>query len=114
MNDNRSLTLADVAPLPWRQDKRMPTAAICSDQSGTKVLATKEGHAFPQREKIEQIFLVAEINRRVNAFDGMLAAMEAVLAHVEDEGIRRVSNQCTLCFSHRKLLRDAIALAKGP
>jgi hypothetical protein len=36
-------------------------------------------------------------------------AIEDVLAHVEDMDLKRVNNQCTLCFSHRKMLREALA-----
>lgn len=38
----------------------------------------------------------------------LLEAAKAVLAHVEDETAWRHGSQCTLCFSYRKALRDAI------
>lgn len=38
----------------------------------------------------------------------LLEAAQAVLTHVEDETARRMGTQCTLCFSYRKALRDAI------
>lgn len=43
----------------------------------------------------------------------LLAACKTVLAHVEDMDAPRVGNQCTLCHTHRKILREAIAKAEG-
>jgi hypothetical protein len=43
----------------------------------------------------------------------LLDACETVLNHVEDETVKRVNGQCTLCYSHRKILRAAIAAARG-
>lgn len=42
----------------------------------------------------------------------LLEAAKAVLAHVEDETAWRHGSQCTLCFSYRKVLRDAIERAQ--
>lgn len=39
----------------------------------------------------------------------LLEAAKAVLAHVEDESLPRMpDSQCTLCFTYRKMLREAI------
>jgi len=43
----------------------------------------------------------------------MLDALNAVLSHVEDESAKRVNGQCTLCFSYRKMIREAIAAASS-
>jgi hypothetical protein len=43
----------------------------------------------------------------------LIDAAKRVLDHVENEAVERVGGQCTLCFSYRKLLRDAIARAEG-
>ncbi len=38
----------------------------------------------------------------------LLEVAKRVLAHVENEDIIRIDNQCTLCHSFRMLLHDAI------
>lgn len=43
----------------------------------------------------------------------LLAALEAVLLHVEDEDAQRAGSQCTLCAGYRKMIRDTINKAKG-
>ena len=35
-------------------------------------------------------------------------AAQAVLWHVEDANAVRVNGQCTLCFTYRQMLRDAL------
>ncbi len=42
-------------------------------------------------------------------YNPLLVAAQQVLDHVEDDRIPRVHNQCTLCHTYRKVLRDAIA-----
>ena len=55
-----------------------------------------------------------EVNARLAAAaPGLLEALEAVLAHVEDEDAPRVGAQCTLCKTYRDLVRFAIEKAKG-
>lgn len=55
--------------------------------------------------------VIARIDAALNSTTRMREAIETVLAHVENMDVARVGNQCTLCFSHRKLLRDALAEA---
>ncbi|MCF6120856.1 hypothetical protein L2449_28945 [Mesorhizobium muleiense] len=67
-----------LAPLPW---KVMPggTGISCSDDKGSKVCATRAGHAFPERGERESIALAKEIAIAVNSYGDMLAALKAVL-----------------------------------
>jgi hypothetical protein len=44
----------------------------------------------------------------VKAARELLAQSEATIDHVEDADVDRVQNQCTLCFTYRKNLRDKI------
>jgi hypothetical protein len=48
------------------------------------------------------------------AAKGLLEALKAILAHVEDDTLTRVNGQCTLCYSYRRLAREAVAAAEGP
>jgi hypothetical protein len=41
----------------------------------------------------------------------MLDALKTVLTHVEDDQVSRVGSQCTLCYTYRKIMRDAIRTA---
>lgn len=55
-----------------------------------------------------------EANARLAAAaPDLLEALEAVLAHVEDEDAPRVGAQCTLCKTYRDLIRFVIEKAKG-
>ncbi|HEY9462835.1 MAG TPA: hypothetical protein VIR54_07080 [Vicinamibacterales bacterium] len=49
----------------------------------------------------------------IRIVEAMAEAMQRVLAHVEDESADRIENQCTLCYSYRKLLRDRLAAYRG-
>lgn len=42
----------------------------------------------------------------------LLDVRKAVLNHVEDESVKRVGSQCTLCFSYRKMMCEAITRAE--
>ncbi|RWO23325.1 hypothetical protein [Mesorhizobium sp.] len=87
-----------LAPLPW---KVMPggTGISCSDEKGSKVCATRAGHAFPERGERESQALAQAIALRVNVFDDLLAtaklfeqtiefAIRVAEAAGDDEGAR--------------------------
>lgn len=60
--------------------------------------------------------LMVESNRRSVIADAAIDLYDAarqVLAHVEDEHVERINGQCTLCYTYRKLLRDALQKADG-
>lgn len=51
------------------------------------------------------------VAQAVNSYEAMRSALQRVLDYVEDETATRVLNQCTLCFTYRKIVRDALAIA---
>ncbi len=55
-----------------------------------------------EAEQIAKLFAAAH---------DMAKAIQDVLAHVESEEVHRVGNQCTLCHTFRKLLRDSLVRA---
>jgi hypothetical protein len=49
---------------------------------------------------------------QIAAFLHLKAVAKAVLDHVEDVDAPRVDSQCTLCYSYRSMLREAIERAE--
>ncbi|TIN80737.1 hypothetical protein [Mesorhizobium sp.] len=83
MDAKRGFPFEKLALLPW---KVMPggTGISCSDEKGSKVCATRAGHAFPDRGERESQALAQAIALRVNVFDDILSALKAILAHKPD------------------------------
>ncbi|RWO37280.1 MAG: hypothetical protein EOS11_28755 [Mesorhizobium sp.] len=52
------------------------TGISCSDEKGSKVCATRAGHAFPERGERESVALAKEIAIAVNSHADMLAALK--------------------------------------
>ncbi|TIL34274.1 hypothetical protein [Mesorhizobium sp.] len=94
-----------LAPLPW---KVMPggTGISCSDEKGSKVCATRAGHAFPERGERESIALAKEIALVVNSHDDMLAALKSADETLDECGYSEFS-------AERATVRAAIAKAEN-
>lgn len=67
-----------------------------------------EYHINEWKKAIDRAALTAQ--QDVN--QELLEALKSVLSHVENEDVKKVSDQCTLCYSYRKMVRDAIARAE--
>src|SRR3990167_7411771 len=76
---------------------------ICGQTDGTATLT-----AYILCLEHRQLALLAPSLRAQNRT--LLAALESILAHVEDADVERLgTGQCTLCHSFRDLARAAIA-----
>jgi hypothetical protein len=76
----------------------MPTDLVSFRAAGW--LAAPEGESRASTTALIET-LVSERTR-------MRTAITEVLAHVESPDLERVGNQCTLCFTYRAKLRDAL------
>lgn len=65
---------------PWRVDPRMPNAVFASDETRSKVAATKEGHAFPVRSDEE----AAANARLIAAAPDLLAVLDECRSFLTD------------------------------
>lgn len=52
--------------------------------------------------------MLHDIGKLSAQVEKMRAAIEQVLAHVENPDIPRVQNQCTLCHTYRTILRESL------
>jgi hypothetical protein len=48
----------------------------------------------------------------ISAAPDMHEALKAIIEHVENEDVKRIGNQCTLCHSYRMMIHNVIAKAE--
>jgi len=100
---------------------KMPTpsqwAAICwkaeefREKAGDRLICDT-GCSNVEMDDKEIEANAAFIVRAVNNYEALLHACKTVLEHVEDNQERLPPGMCRLCYSHRKLLRDALSKAE--
>lgn len=97
-----------------KRDNAALIAALLSEVKSRGLVAVERARWQAEQDAREAQMQANLASKRKEAAAGaMYEAIKVVLAHVENENLPRVDNQCTLCFTHRKILRDALALADG-